>query len=64
MKEKSVTVGVGALFVVLGTLIAVTAENGALSYLAALGVGGLGIDAIVSALQNRRSLLSRIGPLP
>ena len=64
MKDKSVTVGVGVFFVVLGILIAVTAENGALSYLAALGVSGLGIDAIVSALQNRRSLLSRIGPLP
>lgn len=33
-------------------------------WLAALGIGGLGIDAWVSAWQGRRSLLSRVGPLP
>lgn len=32
--------------------------------LAALALGGLGIDALVSAARSRRSLLSRIGPLP
>ena len=30
----------------------------------ALSVGFLGVDAIVSAVRDRRSLVSRIGPLP
>lgn len=30
----------------------------------ALVTGSLGIDALVSAARNRRSLASRIGPLP
>jgi hypothetical protein len=64
MKYRAVTIGVGVFFVILGILTAATAENGALSYLAALSIGGLGIEAIYSAMRNRRSLLSRIGPLP
>lgn len=32
--------------------------------IAALVIGGLGLDALVSALRRRRSLVSRIGPLP
>jgi hypothetical protein len=63
-KSKAVTIGIGILFVSLGILIVATAENGVLSYLAALVVGGLGIDAIYSAIRGRRSLLSRIGPMP
>jgi hypothetical protein len=31
---------------------------------AALVVGGLGGDSVVSAIRNQRSLISRIGPLP
>jgi hypothetical protein len=31
---------------------------------AALVTGGLGMDALPSAARNRRSILSRIGPLP
>jgi hypothetical protein len=34
------------------------------SLLATLVLGGLGVDALVSAVRRRRSLLSRIGPLP
>ncbi|MCD6679877.1 MAG: hypothetical protein LT102_04350 [Burkholderiaceae bacterium] len=34
------------------------------SLAAALVLGVLGVDALVSALRSRRSLLSRIGPLP
>ena len=64
MKYNSVTVGMGVLFVFLGMLIAISAENDALSYLTASGIGGLGIEAIYSGIRNRRSLLSRIGPLP
>ncbi len=32
--------------------------------IAAVALGGLGLDAIFSALRGRRALLSRIGPLP
>jgi hypothetical protein len=32
--------------------------------LAAAVIGGLGIEALLSAARNRRCLLSRIGPLP
>lgn len=31
---------------------------------AALLIGGLGVDALVAAIRDRRSILSRIGPLP
>ncbi|MFZ1623210.1 MAG: hypothetical protein WAU48_00280 [Gammaproteobacteria bacterium] len=34
------------------------------SLIAAVLIGGLGLDAIVSALRNKKSLLARIGPLP
>ncbi len=34
------------------------------SLFAAFIIGGLGIDELVSLLLQRRSLLSRIGPLP
>lgn len=64
MEKRSVTLAVGILFTALGLLIAWTAENGLLSCLAAICVGGMGIDAVDSAMRNRRSLLSRIGPLP
>ncbi len=32
--------------------------------IAAVVLGGLGLDAVVSAVRGTRSLLSRIGPLP
>jgi hypothetical protein len=32
--------------------------------IAALVVGGLGVDLVVSAARGKASLLSRIGPLP
>jgi hypothetical protein len=31
---------------------------------AALLIGGLGVDALLAAIRDRRSILSRIGPLP
>ena len=64
MENRVITIGIGVFFATLGVLIALTAENGALSYLAAVSVGGLGVEAIYSAIKNRRSLISRIGPLP
>ena len=64
MESRAITIGIGVFFAALGVIIAFTAENGAWSYLAAVTVGGLGIEAIYSAIRNRRSLISRIGPLP
>lgn len=61
---------VGALFGVflvgLALMILATSEPstrlGAIA--AAIVIGGLGLDLLHSAWRNRRSLLSRIGPLP
>ncbi|HSM83923.1 MAG TPA: hypothetical protein VLS96_19695 [Nodosilinea sp.] len=60
-----VTATVGLGFIALAVAILCTASGlhrG--SVLAALLVGGLGADALVSAARNRPSLLSRLGPLP
>lgn len=57
---------VGALFLAVGVAILPAAwpstPLGAVA--AAALVGGLGLEAIIAALRGRRSLLSRIGPLP
>jgi hypothetical protein len=56
----------GVFFMLVAVLILVTIDTsvrwGAL--LAAVLVGGLGLDAVVSAFRKRQSLLARIGPLP
>ena len=56
----------GALFVALAIAIVVLVDRpmgpGALS--AAVVIAFLGIDALISAVRARRSVLSRIGPLP
>ncbi len=56
----------GVLFVVLaGAILALSDQpTTAGSILAALVVGGLGVEAIFSATRGKRSLLARIGPLP
>ncbi|MFQ4139866.1 hypothetical protein PGN35_026485 [Nodosilinea sp. PGN35] len=61
-----VTAGFGLVFVALAIAILLTADSQRKlgSAVAAVIVGGLGGDAIVSAVRDRRSLLSRIGPLP
>ena len=57
---------VGALFVALAIAIIAVADwptsPGAL--VAASIIALLGIDALLSAVRGKRSLLSRIGPLP
>ena len=63
-ESRIVTAGIGALFVVLAVLIVCLSGNGWPAWLAALVVGGLGVDALVSALRKRRCLLARLGPLP
>jgi uncharacterized membrane protein YczE len=56
----------GALFVALAIAIVAVVERpmGLGALIAALVIGLLGIDALINAVRNRRSLLSRIGPLP
>ena len=64
--DRWVTAVVGLLFV--GIAIAILAlsasERPIAAFLAAFVTGGLGVDALLSAARNRRSFLSRIGPLP
>ena len=64
--DRWVTAAVGLLFV--GIAIAILAmsasERPIAAFLAAFATGGLGVDALLSAARNRRSFLSRIGPLP
>ena len=64
MENRFITAGIGILFVALAVLIVLVAETGWMAHLVALAVGALGLDAIAAALQGRRSLISRIGPLP
>ena len=64
MECRRITAGMGLLFTVLGAWIAFEIADDWPAYLAALAVGALGIDAIYSAIRGRRSLISRIGPLP
>jgi len=54
----------GLFFVVLAVAIVVVSDRTVGPLLAAAVISVLGIDAIASALRNKPSLLSRIGPLP
>lgn len=56
----------GAIFVALALLVVFASEAGTRlgSIAVALVLGGLGLDLILSTLRRKRSLLSRIGPLP
>ena len=64
--ERWATAAVGLLFVGVALAIAywAAAEYTFGAIAAAVLVGGLGVDALVSAVRGRRSILSRIGPLP
>jgi membrane associated rhomboid family serine protease len=64
MGNRLVTGGIGLLLIVLAVAIAIVSDAGWPGHVAALVVGGLGVDALHSAARKRRSLLSRIGPLP
>ena len=63
MGSRIVEIVFGVFFISLSTVIFFYSDNG-MAYLAALLVGGLGAEVIYSAIRGRRSLLSRIGPLP
>jgi hypothetical protein len=56
----------GTFLAVLAAAILVWSDQSSVagSIVAALVVGGLGIEAIISAMRGKRSLLARIGPLP
>jgi len=64
--ERWVATAIGALFIAIAVFILLSSPDtpgwGAL--LASAAIGGLGVEAVVSAARNRRCLLSRIGPLP
>lgn len=64
--NRVVTAAFGVIFTGLAVAIIVTAVASTLtgSLIAASIVGMLGVDALISAVRNKRSLLSRIGPLP
>lgn len=60
-----VTATVGLFFVGLAVTIVCFSNNKQVeAYIGVLLIGGLGVDALVSAARNRQSILSRIGPLP
>ena len=65
-RERVVAALIGALFVGIAVAIVVTARHdwSAGPVLAAIVIGGLGVEALFSAARSRRCLLSRIGPLP
>jgi putative Mn2+ efflux pump MntP len=62
---RVVTAVVGLVFVASAVLIlSMGASPDLKQWIAAAIIGLLGLDALVSAFRNKRSLLSRIGPLP
>ena len=61
---RIVTAVFGLFFVVLAVAIVVVSDRTVGPLLAAVVISVLGIDALASALRNKPSLLSRIGPLP
>lgn len=62
--HRVVTAAFGLLFIVLAILVYVESDRSASAVVAALILGGLGLDAMISAFRGRKSLLARIGPLP
>ena len=64
--SRIVTGCTGALFVALAIAIIVVVDRpiGLGALVAAMVIGLLGIDALIAAVRGKRSLLSRIGPLP
>jgi hypothetical protein len=64
--DRWVCAGVGLLFVGLAAAIVLSSDAAAdiWVYLAAAVIGALGVDALVAAARKRRSVLSRVGPLP
>jgi len=62
MGSRIVEIAFGMFFISLSAVIFSTPTTACLS--GGASVGGLGAEVIYSAIRGRRSLLSRIGPLP
>lgn len=64
--ERWIAGAVGILFIgIAAAIVHTSAGDYTFGVIAtALAVGGLGVDSLIGAVRNRRSLLSRIGPLP
>jgi peptidoglycan/LPS O-acetylase OafA/YrhL len=64
--ERWIAAAIGALFIAIAVFLLVSSPDtpGWGTLLAGAVIGGLGLEAVVSAARNRRCLLSRIGPLP
>ena len=64
--DRLVTAAFGMFFI--GIAIAIIFSSGSTNllgkYIVVFLIGGLGAEALFSSVLNRRSLLSRIGPLP
>lgn len=65
-RDRVAAAVIGALFVciALAILVSFVHDLSVGPVLAAVVLGGLGIEALLSAARGRRGLLSRIGPLP
>jgi hypothetical protein len=65
-RDRVAAAVIGALFVgiALAILASFMHDLSVGPVLAAVVIGGLGIEALLSAARKRRCLLSRIGPLP
>lgn len=64
MAYRTVTFAFGVLFVACAVAIFVVTELSLGVWIAGIVIGGLGLDAVVSAVRSKRSLIARIGPLP
>ena len=64
MVHRWVTGLFGIFLLAMAAAIIVVSDRSAGPVVAAVVLAGLGLDALASAIRNRRSLLSRIGPLP
>lgn len=64
MAYRLITAAFGAFFTICAIALFLLSDRTIVPLLAAAVIGLLGVEAIVSAYRCRRSLLSRIGPLP
>lgn len=64
--HRAITSAFGLFFIGVAILIALTSDESTrlAALLLAMLIGGLGLEALISAIRSKRSLLSRIGPLP
>ena len=65
--SRFVSAAFGLLFVGVAVLVLFVAPGAPYpigATIAGVVIGALGLEALVAALRNRRSLASRIGPLP